>query len=177
MNNDHDTQIKTRSVGQTVFVFAALGTVVLLLSLITQQTVWVEDAKSFAAQPRFWPGVALITMLTSLALHAWLMRRRRPNRQDWAEVRRWAQPLEYVVWFMVYVFAVPIIGFLPMSIAFACALTWRLGYREKFYQLAALAFAVATVVLFKGFLGVKIPGAALYELLPDGLRSFFILYL
>ncbi|NNE53008.1 MAG: tripartite tricarboxylate transporter TctB family protein [Sulfitobacter sp.] len=177
MSNDIDIQAKTRGAGQTVFVFAALAAVVLLLLSITRQTVWVEDAKNLPAQPRFWPAVALIIMCAAFAQHAWRMRRRKPNAQDWAEARRWVEPLEYVLWFMVYVFAVPIIGFLPMSLLLACALTWRLGYQSRGYLLAAAVFAVATVILFKGLLGVKIPGAAIYEVLPGGLRSFFILYL
>jgi hypothetical protein len=41
----------------------------------------------------------------------------------------------------------------------------------------AAVFAVAVVVLFKGLLGVRIPGAALYELLPAGPRGFFLQYL
>lgn len=177
MSSDLDIQAKTRSAGQVVFVFAALAMVILLLLLITRQTVWVEDAKNLPAQPRFWPAVALILMSGAFAQHAWRMRRRRPNAQDWAEARRWLEPLEYVGWFMVYVFAVPIVGFLPMSLLFACALTWRLGYRSRGALIVAAVFALATVILFKGLLGVKIPGATLYEGLPGGLRSFFILYL
>jgi hypothetical protein len=105
------------------------------------------------------------------------MRRRRPSRADRAEVLRWAAPLEYVVWFMGFVFAVPLAGFLPMAVAFAVALTWRLGYRDRTMLILAAVFAVAVVVLFKGLLGVRIPGAALYELLPAGPRSFFLQFL
>lgn len=177
MSTESELQARTRVSGQIVFVGAALLVSLVLLSQIPSQTVWIEDAKSFAAQPRFWPAVAIVTMVVTIGLHFWLMKRRRPARADWAEARRWLEPLEYAVWFMVYVFAVPWIGFLPMSIAFAAALTWRLGYRSALYIWLALAFAVGTVILFKGILGVKIPGAALYELLPDTVRSFALQYL
>jgi len=63
------------------------------------------------------------------------------------------------------------------SLIFACALTYRLGYRGVPYTVFAAAFAVGMVALFKGLLGVKIPGATLYEYLPGALRSFAILYL
>lgn len=176
MDEETDIQARTRTAGQVVFVGAALILTLFLLSQITYQTTWVAD-ESFAAQPRFWPAVAILSMVAGFALQFWQLKRRRPTRLDWAEARRWLEPLEYLGWFMGYVFLVPWIGFLLMSLIFACALTWRLGYRTPFYIWLAAGFAVATVLLFKGFLGVKIPGAALYELLPDGLRSFFILYL
>lgn len=177
MSAGSDLQPKTRSAGQVVFVWAALAGVLLLLSQITGQTVWVENAKSLAAQPRFWPAVGLILMAVPLALYLRLMRRRRPNGADWVELRRWLDPLEYVLWFMGYVFAVPVLGFLPMSLVFAVTLSYRLGYRRRVELWLAAAFACATVLLFKGFLGVKIPGAAIYEYLPGATRSFFILYL
>jgi hypothetical protein len=40
---------------------------------------------------------------------------------------------------------------------------------------SAVLVALAVVVVFKSFLSVKIPGGAIYEYLPDALRSFFIL--
>lgn len=177
MSIDTELQAKTRSTGQVVFVVGALVFSVVLLSQITSQTVWIENSKSFAAQPRFWPGVALALMVMGFGLQLWWLRRRRPNAQDWVEARRWLEPLEYVLWFMGYVFAVPVIGFLPMSVIFACGLTWRLGYRGGIYQGIAASFAIATVILFKGLLGVKIPGALIYDALPGALRTFFILYL
>lgn len=177
MSDESDFTPRSRVAGQLPFVAGALALSLLLLSQIGGQTVWVEDAGSFAAQPRFWPGVAIGTMCAAFGLHLWRMQRRRPNRADRDEMRRWLRPFEFVVWFMVFVYTVPIVGFLPMSVGFACALTWRLGYRDWRMLLVAAVFAVVTVVVFKGFLGVRIPGAALYELLPAGPRGFFLQYL
>ncbi|APE45435.1 hypothetical protein BOO69_11055 [Sulfitobacter alexandrii] len=174
---ESDLQARTRVAGQAPFILGALGLSLLLLSQITTQTEWIADSDSLAAQPRFWPGVAIALMVCSFALHFWLMRRRRPDRLDWVEVWRWLEPLEYVLWFMAYVFLVPIVGFLPMSILFGFTLVWRLGYRGAGYYWAAFFFAIGMVALFKGLLGVKIPGAMIYEPLPAPLRSFFILYL
>ncbi len=176
MSTDSDIYGRTRSAGQIVFVIAALAVSLLLLSQIGRETLWVEDAK-FAAQPRFWPLVALIVMIAGFGLHLFQMRRRRPASVDWVEVRRWAEPLEYVGWFMAYVFTVPVAGFLPVSIVFAYALTWRLGYRKPLMLASAVAFAIALVIVFKALLGVKIPGAMVYEYLPDAFRSFFLQYL
>ena len=177
MASQTDLSAKTRSAGQVLFVAGALIVTLLLLAQIGHQTAWSDTARNFASQPRLWPGIALAVMATGFGLHILRMRRRRPNRLDWVEARRWLEPVEYALWFMVYVFAVPQAGFLPMSLIFAAALTWRMGYRQRWMLLVALLFACATVLIFKAILGVNIPGGAIYHLLPDGLRSFFLTYL
>ena len=40
-----------------------------------------------------------------------------------------------------------------------------------------MVFAVAITALFKGFLGVNIPGGQIYEYLPGSVRTFFLVYL
>ena len=177
MSTESDLQAKTREAGQVIFVLGAVGFALFLLSQLGSQTAWVDNAKNFAAQPRFWPAVGVVTMVACFGLNFWLLKRRRPNGADWVEARRWLEPLEYVAWFMAYVFMVPILGFLPMSIAFAVGLTYRLGYRDRLFLWLAVAFAVGMVVLFKGLLSVRIPGAAIYEYFPGALRNFLILYL
>ena len=101
MSLENDLQARTRGAGQILFVGALLVLSLVLLSQITRQTEWVDSAKSFAAQPRFWPGVALLLMTLPLALHLWRMPRRRPIRADWQEARRWLEPLEHALWFKV----------------------------------------------------------------------------
>ena len=177
MSDETNIHARTRGAGQIAFVGAALVATCLLLLAIRGQTVWADDAKHLAAQPRFWPAVGLTTMLVGFAAHFWLMRYRRPRPEDRTELRRWVEPLEYVGWFIGFVFLVPIVGFLPMSILFAVGLTWRAGYRDRFYFWAAAVFAVVTVFFFKGFLSVNIPGGALYEIFPGPLRSFALQYL
>lgn len=177
MNEAEDIQVRTRASGQVIFVLAGLVVTLLLLSQIGNQTVWSERARNIGSQPRLWPAIALLTMLAGFAAHFWRQKRRRPNRLDWLEARRWLEPLEYLLWFLAYVLAVPRLGFLPMSIVMACALTYRLGYRQRASLWIAAGFAVAMVALFKGFLGVNIPGAQLYNLLPGALRSFALTYL
>lgn len=169
--------VKTRLSGQVIFVIAAFAGSLLLLSQIGTQTQWSDTARTIAAQPRFWPAVALVLMVAGFGAHWWLMRRRKPHRSDWIEAKRWVEPLEYYGWFILFVLAVPRLGFLPMSLVFACALTWRLGYRSRGALALAAIFAVAVTVTFKGFLGVNIPGGQIYELLPASVRTFFMVYL
>ncbi len=148
----------------------------LLLVLIGQQTQWVAKTKLYA-QPRFWPAVALVGMAAFAALHLWRLHRRRSTAEDWREARTWLRPFEFALWFMAYVWAVPIVGFLPASLIFAPALSWRMGYRGPRMLWTAAAFGAAVVVVFKSLLAVKIPGGLVYELLPGALRSFFIVNL
>ncbi|KIC16935.1 tripartite tricarboxylate transporter TctB family protein [Leisingera sp. ANG-Vp] len=162
--------------GQLVFALILLAAALLLLALIGEQTTWVKKTKLFA-QPRFWPAVAIGGMVLMGGLHLYKLPWRRVSRYDLWEVKRWGQVFEFAGWFMGYVLLVPVIGYLPVTMAFVPLLCWRMGYRSGFMLWAGVAFAVIVVVLFKGFLSVKIPGALIYEYLPGALRSFFILYL
>lgn len=162
--------------GQLIFAIVFLALSVLLLSQIGSQTKWVEKTKFFA-QPRFWPAVGLLGMVVLGGLHLYRMPWWHSTRYDWWETRKWAVVLEFAGWFMAYVVLVPLIGYLPVTMAFVPALAWRMGYRERRMLIICVVFAVFVVLLFKAFLGVKIPGGALYEFLPGAMRSFFILYL
>lgn len=160
--------------GQVIFAIAFVVFSLLLLSQIGDQTKWVKRT-AFFAQPRFWPAVGLGGMVVFGALHFWRLPRRRVRRTDVIEARIWAQPLEYALWFMAYVLLVPVIGYLPVTMAFVPAMVWRMGYRSKKLLWTGAIFGAIVVVVFKAFLQVKIPGAMLYEYLPGALRSFFIL--
>lgn len=161
--------------GQLIFALVFLGLSVLLLALIGEQTTWVKKARLFA-QPRFWPAVSLGGMVLLGGLHLYHLPWRRASRYDLWEARQWGRSLEYAFWFMGYVFFVPLIGYLPVTLVFVPLLARRMGYRSRFMMGICLGFAAVVVILFKGLLSVKIPGAMLYEYLPGGLRNFFILY-
>lgn len=160
--------------GQIIFALGFLAFSAVLLSQIGQETKWVKKT-AFFAQPRFWPAIGLGGMVLFGGLHLWRLPRRRPQRTDLNEARIWAQPLEYALWFIAYVLLVPRLGYLPVTMAFAPLMLWRMGYRRAPILWAGVGFGVVVVVLFKAVLQVKIPGAAVYEYLPSGLRSFFIL--
>ena len=162
--------------GQLIFALAFVLVSVILLSLIGEQTRWVNKTKFFA-QPRFWPAVSLGLMVLFGALHLRRLPWWKNTRYDWWEVRKWAAVLEYAGWFMAYVILVPVIGYLPVTLIFVPALSWRMGYRSRQMLWISAVFAVLVVILFKGLLSVKIPGGMIYEYLPGALRSFFILYL
>ncbi|TDK51933.1 tripartite tricarboxylate transporter TctB family protein [Antarcticimicrobium luteum] len=162
--------------GQLGFALGFVALSLLLLLLIGDQTIWAAKTRFFA-QPRFWPAVGLGGMVLMGGLHLYRLPWRRFNVNDRTELRRWALVLEYSGWFMGYVLLVPVLGYLPVTLAFVPLLARRMGYRSRLMMGASIIFAVVVVVLFKSFLGVKIPGGAIYEYLPGALRSFFILNL
>jgi len=146
-----------------------------LVSQIPTQVQWFKGTKLFA-QPAFWPVVSLTGMLVFGALHFATRVRKDDMRRDWAEAAFWLRSVEYVVWFMIYVHSVPVIGYLLASVIFAPALAYRQGYRSARMVLAAVGMALVTVLFFKTFLSVRIPGGAIYEYLPSAARSFMITY-
>lgn len=159
--------------GQLIFALAFLALTLLMLSMITSETRWVDKTRLFA-QPRFWPAVALIGMAVMGGLHLYRLPWRKITRYDIWETRKWLMVVEYALWFMAYVMLVPILGYLPVTLVFVPALSWRMGYRGAKMMSLSLLFAFSVVILFKSLLAVKIPGGAIYDYLPGALRTFFI---
>ncbi|MCV2869272.1 tripartite tricarboxylate transporter TctB family protein [Defluviimonas sp. WL0002] len=166
-----------RRPGDFVIAFLSFAFALFLAACLPFQITWVEGTALFA-QPAFWPSVAIALMLVFSTLHmiGALVSERIPGRL--AEVVQWIKAIEYGLWFMAYVFLVPVLGYLPATILFTVSLTFRLGYRGWKWSVMAALFAVVVVVLFKTFLHVKIPAGAAYDLLPAGsIRSFLLTYL
>jgi hypothetical protein len=147
-----------------------------LLSQITRQTTWL-DGKGLTAQPRFWPAISISGMLLFSGL-LWDRRRkveRTPGR--WREAAVWAGSLEYVGYYVAYVLAISLIGYLLATVLFCVLLTARVGLRTPAALGAALLFAVAVVLVFKAAFGVKIPGGLIYDYAPASIRYLLIRYL
>lgn len=164
-----------RRPGDIVFAWAMLIVSLFLLSQIVEQTTFQSRGKLFA-QPRFWPAVALSGMTLFAALHLIGSALSERIEGRWREVMLWAASLEYAGWFIAYAAVVPYAGYLPSTLVFALALTWRAGYRSRTALVAAGLSAVAIVLLFKTFLQVKLPSGRVYEVLPDGLRQIMLTY-
>ena len=167
---------KERRPGDLVFAIFFLALSIFLLSQIGGETKWVKGTKLFA-QPAFWPGVGLIGMCVFAAGHCIGSLRSVKTAGRNQELLLWLKSVEYALWFMAYVWIVPVIGYLPATLLFVLTLTIRIGYRGRRTLFSGLLMGAAIVLIFKGLLSVKIPGGQLYEYLPDGLRNFMLLYL
>lgn len=167
---------RNRRPGNLFFAILFLFLSLFLASQLGNQVRYMPSTK-WSSQPALWPTISVYGMMIFATLNfiSAVVSPRIEGR--WQEVLVWARALEFVVWFMAYVFLVPHLGYLPSSILFAISMALRLGYRSiKSLGLITLS-AITIVVIFKSFLQVKIPGGQAYELLPDSIRSFMLTYL
>lgn len=162
-----------------LFGLLSLAIALLLLSLLGQQTTWV-NGQPLVRQPALTSIVSLSGMAlfgTIWLLLFWRNRRQTPIGNPLPELLQWLKGLEYLGWFMVYVWAVPLIGYLLATLLFCTLLAMRCGYRSRQAMFSAVLTGIAIVIIFKAMLSVKIPGGAIYESLPPAIRNFMILYL
>ena len=167
---------RERRPGDLVFACGFLIVALALAVALPTQARFLGN-KDLVAEPGFWPLVGVVMMVVFGAIHfvGTLNAPRLAGRGK--EVILWLRSLEFVGWFFVYVMVVPVIGYLPASVIFALLLCLRLGYRSFAVLAIACIFAVAVVLVFKAGLGVRIPGGAIYQYLPEGLRTFFVVNL
>ncbi len=159
--------------GGVLFALIFLALAVFLLIQLPTQTRFSATGQLFA-QPRFWPGVGVSGMVGFGAVHlAGVWRARTGGALGEALV--WLRAFEFFVWFMAYVTAVPVVGYLAATLAFTTLLARRMGYRSRNQIVLAGLVGFAIVVVFKTLLAVKIPGGAIYDVLPGSLRAFMIL--
>ncbi|MEM6462633.1 MAG: tripartite tricarboxylate transporter TctB family protein [Pseudomonadota bacterium] len=144
-----------------------------LLSQLTSEAQWIAST-NWSSQPALWPAIALVGMTVFAALN-WISAVVSPRIEGrWVEVSFWLKAFEFVLWFMVYVVAVPLAGYLPSTVIFAIFLSLRMGYTTPKMLTAAGVTGVAVVLIFKTFLQVKVPGGQFYELFPDTMRAFML---
>ncbi|MDG1472464.1 MAG: tripartite tricarboxylate transporter TctB family protein [Ascidiaceihabitans sp.] len=164
-----------RRPGDIVFAWMFFALAVFLFTQLGTQSPWKWGGKVFS-QPAFWPTSSVILMVFFGGLHL-LSSALSPRLVGrWEEVWQWVKSLEYAGWFMAYVFVVPQLGYLLSTIVFGLLLAARAGYRSVRMYLSIVALSITIVVVFKGFLQVRIPGGAIYEYLPTTLRSFMLTY-
>ena len=179
MNEEPETHLaqppdgSTRPPGALIFISLFAVFSVFLLTQMGSETRYIESAK-LAEQPRFWPAVGVLAMIGFGLAHLALAWR---HRAGWAatEVLNWFRAIEYLAWLMMYVAAVPVLGYLASAIIFTVLLALRQGYRGARQLCAAALLGLAIILAFKTGLSVKIPGGAVYEYLPSSLRSFMII--
>lgn len=150
-----------------------------LLANLSEQAKF-PSSKAFVSQPGFWPAIALAGMAfcsSGFLYNSWYKRDRSQKEAVLFELRAWCKVLEFPLWFLAYVWLVPLLGYLPSTLLFSTAMAWRLGYTQKSIYMAAILLSIAIVVVFKSLLEVKIPGGEIYNYLPDHIRNFMMLKL
>jgi len=165
---------KALPVAEREFALFAAVAALLLLFLLPFETTWVEGSKLYE-QPAFWPAISIASMVLFASGLVWQAFRSSSKLGLAEEIWFWLRSLEFVIWFLAYVWLVPIVGYLIATLLLACVLGWRVGYRHPKWMALAALFGLSVVVLFKATLGVNIPAGALYDMLPSGdFRSFLM---
>lgn len=165
---------RERKPGDLVFAIVFMVIALALAAALPWQAPFVSQTK-LVAQPAVWPliGVGMMLIFGAIHLFSSLNSPRMAGRVG--EVLLWVRSLEFVGWFVAYVFLIPIIGYLPTSVLFVPVLCLRLGYRSPAILGYGVLFAIAVVLVFKTGLGVVLPSGQIYDYLPDGIRNFFII--
>jgi hypothetical protein len=163
--------------GQRIFAICVLLIAITLLFFADTELKWKKGA-SFHLQSGFWSVLALSGMVffavLQLLQRPWKLAR--PAYFDWWQwARLWFGPIEYLVYFLIYVYLVPWLGYLPSTLLVFPLLVLRAGYSSRKYLVLSWIVGIVIVVLFKTLLQVKIPGGELYALFPDALRNFLVL--
>ena len=174
MSNEADeTKAKGLMPGELLFALLFLAFSLFLLSQLGNEAKFSAKGKFFS-QPALWPGIGVIGMTFFGLIHVATKLKGRQLASELAEGAYWLRPLEYLAWFMVYVFATPLVGYLAASVLFMVILCFRAGYRGARPLIAAGLIGLLIVLVFKTGLSVSIPGGAIYEYLPTEWRKFML---
>lgn len=166
---------RCRRPGDMVFALLFLLFSLWILSQLNTQTTWSRDAR-LTAQAPLWPSIAVIGMSVFAFLHALstALSPRIPGR--WKEIGLWVRSLEYALWFMVYVYSVPLLGYLFATLLVCLLLALRAGYRSRRMLSASVLGGLLIVLVFQTLLQVRMPTGQMYEQLPAGFRLFMQSY-
>ena len=170
---------QSNETGQRIFAICVLLIAVTLLFFADTELKWKKNA-DFHKQPGFWSIIALSGMVVfsamQLLLPPWKLEK--PEFFRWKSwLQEWFGPVEFAIYFLIYVWLVPKIGYLPATLVVFPLLILRAGYRERRFYVYSWIVGIAVVVLFKSILQVKIPGGEIYAIFPESIRNFLILRL
>ena len=166
--------------GDLVFAILVLIIGLALIVSIPFETKWF-DGIPLVKQPRLWPTFCIVGMTffaVPYSIQVWRNYKFQLGQVqgELNELSSWLRPLEYVFYFVLYVWSVPLMGYLLSTLLFFLLLTIRAGYRSFLMFWVSLVTGFGIVVVFKSLLQVKISSGAIYDYLPDGLATFFMIY-
>ena len=99
-----------------------------------------------------------------------------PNKIQY-EISQWIRSIEFIVYFLIYTFAIEIFGYLISTMIFANFLTFRLGYRTKKWILTSTICSFIVVIIFRSILQIKTPvNIWLYKYFPENIEVFMKIY-
>ena len=175
------TLTKTRPALGVLYAFNFIASATLLL-LIPVATTPGPSNQGWWTQPALMPSLAIGLMVLSSAylLLQYIMKLRNNTelRVDGqavtAEVIEWFKPLEFFIYYGLYIWLLGLIGYFLSSLIFIVILSMRVGLRNARWMLVAFLTALALVALFRWGLKVWVPVSELYDLFPKNSRIFLM---
>ena len=162
------------------FGFLTIVSVGLLL-LTPVQTSAPPDGQGWWTHPALMPTFSLVFFA---ATSVWLLVQHNRAAQKHgvqndraavsAELLEWVKPLEYFIYYFLYIWLLGLIGYFMSSALFAVGVGMRVGLRSRRWVYTGILFALALTALFRWGLNIWFPAPWLFEQLPGGLRIFFI---
>ena len=152
------------------------------LLLVPVATKPGPENQGWWTQPFFMPTLSLLivaVMAIILSTQHFRARRSTAVRESMRgslriELLQWLKPLEFFVYYVLYIWLLGMIGYFLSSLVFILLLSWRVGLRSPKWMVTAFLFAVMLIALFRWGLGVWVPQAELYELFPKDVRIFLM---
>jgi nitrate reductase gamma subunit len=180
MSEQTQTEVNRIESFALTLLFSALS--VTLLACIGIATRWGPESAGWWTRPMLMPGIALMLLVganvITLARDIADLRRNPPSVAERAEGRGlllgWLQPVEFLAYYGIYVFAIQHAGYFPSTLIFIMVLMFRVRLTTPRWILAGVCAALFMVAVFRVGLGVWMPAPELYELFPDGVRSALI---
>ncbi len=179
-----------RGRGDLILSLVMLAFVVFLFWNFGEESAWNDRDLSqkrvgkILKQPWIGPFLCMALLLPAAIFNVYQSYRQRQKdtrlhipQRDLYEIGQWARAIEYVAYFIIYTFCVPVLGYLVSTILFTIFLTYRLGYRSRFWITISFLSSFAIVLVFRTFLQIKTPvNIWLYDQLPPLLGTFMKIY-
>ena len=167
--------------GTGVFLGLTMIVAIGLVLMIPIETSAPPDGQGWWTHPALMPTFSLVFFAATACLlffqHVRAARKhgvQNDRAAVSAELIEWVKPFEFFIYYFIYIWLLGIIGYFLSSAIFAVAVGLRVGLNSKRWIYAAIIFALALTALFRWGLNIWFPAPWLFELLPGGLRIFFI---
>ncbi|MEM7535691.1 MAG: tripartite tricarboxylate transporter TctB family protein [Chloroflexota bacterium] len=161
------------------FMFIVGVAFLLMLPIQTEQG---PPGQGWWTQPVLMPAISLwlVALPATYLFFRYVQKLRankalQPSQNDVrAELIQWIRPLEFFIYYILYIWLLGIVGYFLSSLIFIIILSLRVGLRSPRWMLASVLFAFALVAMFRWSLEVWIPPAQLYDLFPKDIRIFLM---
>ncbi len=176
-----DNSIQKTSAGLLLFYGLMLVFGVSFLALLPTQTSPGPGGQGWWTQPALMPALSL-GLITLMALilciqHGVIVLRNplaRPNARAFGiELWQWILPLEFFVYFRLYMWLFEWVGYFLASTIFVLGLSLRVGLRSWRWALASVITGLALVALFKWGLNVFMPRPEVFQQFPNAFPNGF----